>query len=90
MDQATTEFPINLGDIVVTSDDETIGTVLATKGSHLLVEKGFVFPEDFYVPVSAISDYGAEDAKIHLNMTKDEVMQSGWNRKTPEFDDTRM
>jgi hypothetical protein len=84
MDQTAGDFPINLGDIVVTADDETLGTVLARKGSHLLVEKGFVFPEDFYVPMSAVSEYNPEDAKIHLNMTRDEVLSSGWNREIPD------
>ena len=83
MNKQTTEYPIALGDIVVTSDDETVGTVLRIEGSNLLVEKGFVFPEDFYVPMSAITDYGADDAKIHINMTKDEVMNSGWNKSRP-------
>ena len=83
MNRPTTEYPIALGDIVVTSDDETLGTVLRIEGSNLLVEKGFVFPEDFYVPMSAISDYGAEDAKVHINMTKDEVMNSGWDKSRP-------
>ena len=83
MNKQTTEYPIALGDIVVTADDETVGTVLRIEGSNLLVEKGFVFPEDFYVPMSAITDYGADDAKIHINMTKDEVMNSGWNKSRP-------
>lgn len=83
MNKQTTEYPIALGDIVVTADDETVGTVLRIEGSNLLVEKGFVFPEDFYVPMSAITDYGADDAKIHINMTKDEVMNSGWDKSRP-------
>jgi len=88
MQRVTTNYPISVGDLVVSSDDETIGTVMATKGQYLHVEKGFIFQEDFYVPMSAIAGYDKDDARIRLNMTKDEVTSSGWDFAAPVFDET--
>jgi hypothetical protein len=88
MQRATTNYPISVGDVVVSSDDETIGTVMATKGEYLHVEKGFIFQKDFYVPMSAIAGYDKDEAKIRLNMTKDEVTSSGWDFAAPVFDET--
>ncbi len=42
-----------------------------------MVEKGFFFPSDHFIPTSAVSQMGDDD-KVYLNVTKDEALNQGW------------
>lgn len=68
---------------VVSSDDEKLGKVVALDQSQLTVEKGFFFPTDYYVPLSAVDS--ADDDTIYLNLTKDAALNQRWTA-TPEID----
>ena len=68
---------INVGDDVYGSDGDKVGTVAEVQASYLVVEKGFFFPTDYYIPMSAVSS--ASDGQIYLNVAKDAALNSGWD-----------
>jgi uncharacterized protein (TIGR02271 family) len=41
------------------------------------VEKGFFFPTDYYIPMSAIASAG--NGQVYLTVTKDAALHSGWD-----------
>lgn len=54
------------------SDGAKAGSISEVSGGHFVVKKGFFFPNDFYIPTSAVNS--VEDNKVYLNVTKDEAM----------------
>jgi uncharacterized protein (TIGR02271 family) len=68
---------INVGDDVYGSDGDKVGTVAEVQSGYLVVEKGFFFPTDYYIPMSAVSS--ASDGQIYLNVAKDAALNSGWD-----------
>lgn len=76
MDQLT----IRQGAEVRSSDDEKLGKVVALEGDFVVVEKGWLFPSDHYIPTSAISS--ADDETVYLSVTKDMALNSGWDQAT--------
>ena len=70
----TTQIPV--GAEVYGSDGDKVGTVAEVQPSYLVVEKGFFFPTDYYIPVSAITQVG--DGQVHLNVSRDTALHSGW------------
>jgi uncharacterized protein (TIGR02271 family) len=43
------------------------------------VEKGFFFPKDYYIPMSAISETTGDG--VYLTVTKDEALSQGWDQE---------
>jgi len=76
---------LRVGDDVFGSDGEKVGTIAEVQREYLVVEKGFFFPTDYYIPLSAVSTAGS--GEIYLNVTKDDALQSGWET-VPEVDAT--
>lgn len=70
-----------LGLDVLGSCGNKIGEVVDVRDDHLVVEKGFLVPEDIYVPKSAIA--GTDDHHVTLNVTREVSEASGWE-KDPE------
>jgi uncharacterized protein (TIGR02271 family) len=68
---------INAGDDVYGSDGEKVGTVAEVQASYLVVEKGFFFPTDYYIPMSAVARAG--EGQVYLNVAKDAALNSGWD-----------
>jgi len=68
---------INVGDDVYGSDGDKVGTVAEVQPSYIVVEKGFFFPTDYYIPMSAVSSAG--DGQVTLNVAKDAALNSGWD-----------
>jgi uncharacterized protein (TIGR02271 family) len=68
---------INVGDDVYGSDGDKVGTVAEVQSSYIVVEKGFFFPTDYYIPLSAVSS--ASGGQISLNVSKDAALNSGWD-----------
>ena len=58
-------------------DEDKIGEVAEVGTNYVLVQKGWLFTSDVYVPFSAISTV-AQD-RIVLNVTKDELGQFDWS-----------
>lgn len=81
---------LSAGNDVMSSDGEKIGIVAAIRGSYLLVEKGLLFVTDYHVPMSAVARYDEDEEAVHLNVTRDEAMASGWDEHPddPELDVT--
>src|SRR5215204_1943361 len=80
MDRTTTgtqDWTITEGTDVVGSDGDKVGEVVAVQSNYVVVEKGFFFPTDYYIPTSAISNYDGD--KIYLNVSKDEALNQGWD-----------
>ncbi len=73
----TEEWTIQEGTDVVGSDGDKVGEVVAVQDSYVVVEKGFFFPTDYYIPTNAIANYDGD--KIHLNVTKDQALDQGWD-----------
>lgn len=59
------------------ADGQKVGTMNTWGDSYIVVEKGFFFPKDFYIPMSAISD--SSDEAVYLSVTKDEALHQGWD-----------
>lgn len=70
------------GDEVYGSDGDKLGNVVAANNDYIVVEKGWFFPTDYYIPLSAISTY--DDGKIYLNVEKDVALNQGWDQQ-PTF-----
>lgn len=71
---------VSAGNDVISADGEKLGTVAAIRESHLLVEKGLLFVDDYHVPTSAVARYDADAGQIHLSVTRDEALASGWDQ----------
>src|SRR5688500_7897304 len=77
MSWSTGSSQINVGDDVYGSDGDKVGTVAEVQSSYLVVEKGFFFPTDYYIPTSAVASAG--DGQVYLNVAKDAALNSGWD-----------
>ena len=77
MSWSTGSSQINVGDDVYGSDGDKVGTVAEVQSSYLVVEKGFFFPTDYYIPASAVASAG--DGQVYLNVAKDAALNSGWD-----------
>src|SRR5688572_22334392 len=77
MSWTTMSNQVSVGDDVYGSDGDKVGKVADVQASYLVVEKGFFFPTDYYIPFSAISHAG--DGQVLLNVTKDAALHSDWN-----------
>src|ERR671912_821645 len=77
MSSSTGSSQINIGDDVYGSDGDKVGTVAEVQSSYIVVEKGFFFPTDYYIPTSAIASAG--DGQVNLNVAKDAALNSGWD-----------
>jgi uncharacterized protein (TIGR02271 family) len=49
-----------------------------------VVEKGFFFPTDYYIPRSAIASMDA--GRIYLNVAKDAALESGWDAQPVDLE----
>jgi len=67
---------IQVGDEVVGSDGGKVGTVAEVQSTYLVIEKGFFFPTDYYIPVTAVTQAG--NGQVALNVSKDAALNSGW------------
>lgn len=77
MDRDLTNFVPQNGMDVIGADGEKVGEIDAVERDYFVVRKGFFFPQDHYIPMTAISSYD-EDGKIFLNVTKDEALEQEW------------
>jgi len=76
MDRDLSQFVPQIGTDVIGADGEKVGEVDAVERDYFIVRKGFFFPQDHYIPLTAVSSY--DDDKIYLNVTKDEALEQEW------------
>lgn len=77
MSWSSESSPIAAGDEVFGSDGGKVGSVAEVQRDYLVVEKGFFFPTDYYIPLSAVASAG--DGQVYLNVAKDAALHSGWD-----------
>jgi len=75
-DAYTDQVELHPGMTVRSHDDEKLGKIVRLQDNQLLVEKGFFFPQDYWVPVSAVEN--ADDDNVYLNVDKDQVLAQRW------------
>jgi uncharacterized protein (TIGR02271 family) len=84
MSTGYTSTNISTGADVFGADGEKVGTVAAVYPGYIVVEKGFFFPTDYYIPMSAIAS--ADNDQIYLNMAKDAALNSGWDAQPTDLE----
>jgi len=67
---------VQVGDDVYGSDGDKVGTIAEVQPTYLVVDKGFFFPTDYYIPLNAISQ--VTDGQVVLNVSKETALHSGW------------
>src|SRR5215204_5199244 len=60
------------------ADDEKLGSIHEVRDNYFVVEKGFFFPKDYYIPMSAVQGID-QDSRVHLNVTKDVALNQDWD-----------
>lgn len=78
MDRSMNDFIPQNGMEVYGADGEKVGEIDAVEHDrdYFIVRKGFFFPQDHYIPLTAVSSY--EGDRVYLNVTKDEALEQEW------------
>lgn len=76
---------VQTGTDVYGSDGEKIGDVAGIADNYFVIEKGFLFTTDIYVPMSAITS--VDDDRVTLAMTKDQVENEDWSHEPADDGD---
>src|SRR5918999_180036 len=84
MGMGYTSTNITTGADVYGTDGEKVGTVAAVYPGYIVVEKGFFFPTDYYIPMSAVSS--ADNDQVYLTLAKDAALQSGWDAQPTDLE----
>jgi hypothetical protein len=79
--QTTYRTPIELGTTVYGSDGQKVGDVAEIQSDYIVIEKGFIFTKDLFIPMATIASQDADG--IRLDMTKDEVETRDWSTPPP-------
>ena len=87
MSMGYTATDIITGAEVFGADGDKVGTVAAVYPGYLVVEKGFFFPTDYYIPLSAVASY--DNDQVYLNVAKDAALQSGWDAQPMDLETAR-
>src|SRR5215208_6741104 len=77
MSTGYTSTDIINGAEVYGADGDKVGTVSAVYPGYVIVEKGFFFPTDYYIPMSAVASYDTD--RVYLNVSKDAALGRGWD-----------
>jgi uncharacterized protein (TIGR02271 family) len=77
MESTTEQWVIPEGTEVFAADGDKVGKVVAVDPAYLVVEKGWLFPTDYYVPRNAIGSYDGD--KAYLTVTKDQALSQSWD-----------
>ena len=72
------QYAYREGMTVYGADGEKVGKVVAVDPGFVVVEKGFFFPTDYYIPTSAINS--ATEDELYLTVSKDEALNQGWDQ----------
>jgi uncharacterized protein (TIGR02271 family) len=79
VDRTVQQWQIPEGTEVFGADGDKVGKIVAAETNYIVVEKGFFFPTDYYIPTSAINTF--DDGKVYLTVTKDEALNQGWDQQ---------
>ena len=83
-DQISANLSVPAGATVYDVSGEKLGKVSGgiALWEYFRLEKGLIFPHEYYVPKSAIARIDADG--VHLNVSKDDVKTSGWDQRPTE------
>jgi len=84
MSMGYTSTNIITGAEVFGADGDKVGTVAAVYPGYIVVEKGFFFPTDYYIPMSAVASY--DNDQVYLNVAKDAALNSGWDAQPTDLE----
>src|SRR5687767_15949490 len=84
MSTGYTTSDITTGAEVYGADGDKVGTVAAVYHGYIVVEKGFFFPTDYYIPMSAVASY--DNDQVYLSLAKDAALQSGWDARPTDLE----
>jgi len=73
----TTQTTIERGTNVYGSDGEKVGDVSEVQNDYFVIEKGFIFTTDLYIPTSMVHSQDADG--LHLSLSKDEIEKGDWS-----------
>src|SRR5947209_1678031 len=76
-DRGSGQWQIAEGTDVLGADGGKLGSVVAVEPTYVVVEKGFFFPTDYYIPTSAIANH--DGSTVYLTVSKDEALHQGWD-----------
>ena len=68
---------IREGAEVIGSDGDSLGKVDHVEGDMFVVRKGFFFPQDHQIPMSAVTS--VDDGNVYLSVTGDAAMEGNWS-----------
>jgi len=80
--QNTHANQIQTGTAVYGSDGEKIGSIADVAQNHFVIEKGFFFTTDVYVPMSTVAS--VDEDRVTLTMTKKQVENEDWSSEPTE------
>src|SRR3954451_8707755 len=63
---------------VYASDGDKVGTIRDATEQSITVEKGFLFPKDYVIPISAVEGVDDND-RVYLLVTKDAALSEQWD-----------
>jgi len=63
---------------VYASDGDKVGTIREATEQSITVEKGFFFPKDYVIPISAVEGVDDRD-RVYLLVTKDAALSERWD-----------
>ena len=76
MDRTVGQWIFSEGNEVFGSEGDKVGKIVAVHPTYIVVEKGFFFPMDYFIPMEAIASYDGES--VFLSVTKGEALDSEW------------
>lgn len=79
MNRDLSQFVPQNGMDVIGADGEKVGEIDGVERDYFIVRKGFFFPQDHYIPMTAISSF--DDNQVFLNVTKDEALEQEWTNE---------
>lgn len=83
MDRTQSTWSIREGATVYAADGDKVGKVREIQGNYMVVEKGFFFPTDYFVPASAIASMDGDD--VYLTVSKDDALNSNWSEMPSDY-----
>jgi uncharacterized protein (TIGR02271 family) len=76
MSWSTDGETLGVGDEVFGSDGYKVGVIAEVQPGYIVVEKGFFFPSDYFIPLSAVAS--AANGRVELTVSKEVALHSGW------------
>ena len=77
---------VRTGIDVYGADGEKIGTVADASNNYFVIERGYLFTTDLFVPTSAVA--AVLDDRVELNLTKEQIERGNYTSPIGDGDRT--